>query len=193
MRIVAGTYKHRLLVAPKGDITRPTSERLREALFNICQSYIEDADFLDLFAGSGAMGIEALSRGARSATFIDSSKDSIRAVQQNLRTLQLESVSHVFQGDVFALAEKLLKRGKSYNIIYADPPYEASSPVDGKQITYSTRLLQMIDEGVLLKPAGTLFIEEASGAQPIVDNLKNLKLVSNRRMGRSSLLQFEKI
>lgn len=184
MRIVSGTHKNRSLVTPKGNATRPTSEKLRGALFNICQGYIVDANFLDLFAGSGAMGIEALSRGAASATFVDNHRESVRAIQQNLRTLQLEDRSHIFQGEVLEFIEKMSKRGKSFDIIYADPPYE----------TYSiNHFIQVIDSGTILTPGGTLFIEESSRTKLSEGELKTLKLISSREMGRSSLLQFRKI
>lgn len=192
MRIVAGTHKHRLIEAPKGLTTRPTSERLREALFNICQSYIEGADFLDLFAGSGAMGLEALSRGANSATFVDNHRESIRVIKKNLQNLDLEDKGIIFQEDAFDYIDKVSKRGKSYNIIYADPPYEMQHTWKGVRMTCSNHLIQAIDTGTLLMRGGALFLEEAINAQPDLNNLHTLKLISSRRMGRSTLLQFEK-
>ena len=91
MRVVAGTYGGRKLVAPAGSETRPTSDRVREALFSVLGATVDDARVLDLFAGSGALGIEALSRGARSAVFVDSSRKAIRAVKANLAALGIEA------------------------------------------------------------------------------------------------------
>lgn len=193
MRIVAGTLKNKPIIAPKGHETRPTSERLRESLFNICQSYIEDADFLDLCAGSGAMGLEALSRGAKSATFIDNNRESILAIKDNIRSLGVEDRAHVFQGDVFDYLEKLAKRGKTFNIIYADPPYEMDSMLNGQPISCSNHILHLIENSSLLAPNGTLFMEDSLRGKPDTDYLRTLKLESSRRLGRSILLQFERL
>ena len=124
MHIIGGIYRNRTLIAPKGQEVRPTSSRLREALFNICQSYIQDALFLDLFAGSGAMGFEAISRGAKKATLIDLSKDSIRCIEANAASLNVEEQVQILQGDVFKWIERLQKQGVQFDIIYADPPYQ---------------------------------------------------------------------
>lgn len=186
MRIVGGSHRNRKLVAPKGIITRPTSERLREALFNICQGYIEGAHFLDLFAGSGAMGLEAVSRGAASATFIDADKSSIQCVKQNVQNLSMEDRAQVFCGDVFSSLEKLMKQGKQYGIIYADPPYATHAATD----PVSARLLKMIDKSTLLMPQGDLFIEESSSVKVLSDELINLKHVSSRQYGHAALHQY---
>src|SRR5436305_1632219 len=103
MRIIAGTFKNRRLIAPKGDATRPTTEQLRESLFNICQHYLEGAHFLDLFAGSGAMGLEALSRGASYATFVDNNKESVGYIHANVEALKVGGHSKVICGDVFTI------------------------------------------------------------------------------------------
>src|SRR5690348_2845169 len=87
MRVIAGTYGGRVLKAPPGDSTRPTSDRVREALFSILGARVQDADVLDLFAGSGALGLEALSRGARSVTFVDDAQPAIRAINANVQAL----------------------------------------------------------------------------------------------------------
>lgn len=188
IRIISGMYKNQRLATPKGQETRPTSERLREALFNICQNEIQDAHFLDLFAGSGAMGLEALSRGAAHATFIDSHKDSIRCIKKNIATLKLESSSRTIEGDVFKWIEKLAQVGTQYQIIYADPPYSTWRG----SVSYSQEIVHLIDTASLLIPEGLLFIEEESGSQPIPINLKTLRLVSSRRSGRATLQQYIK-
>jgi 16S rRNA (guanine966-N2)-methyltransferase len=192
MKIVAGTYKHRKIVVPKSDVVRPTSERLRESLFDICQGMVEEATFLDLFAGSGAMGLEALSRGAKKATFIDSNRDSIRCIKQNIESLNVEKQTQVIMGDVFDFLGKLSKLGQTYDIIYADPPYDSWKTILGKPISFSQQLLKLIDEGTLLAPLGTLFIEESATAAPVDRDLQTLVQVSVRRMGRSILQEYQK-
>ena len=122
MRIIAGQYRGQRLKAPKGPQTRPTASRLREALFNICQNRIERARFLDLYAGSGAMGFEALSRGAESAVFIDAHKEAIQCIEANAASLQVQSQIQVFRGEAIATLAWLEKQGDPFDIIYADPP-----------------------------------------------------------------------
>ena len=193
MHIISGLYKGRKILAPKGLKTRPTSGRLREALFNICQGEVEGAAFLDLFAGSGAMGLEAYSRGARMTTFVDNSRESIRCIQGNLQALDLEKTSKVIYGDVFEVLADLVRRGNGYDLIYADPPYESYVNIEKSSLSYSARLVQLIDrytgsEQALLKLGGSLFIEDAANAVPQDQaEVKHLELRSSRLMGRSAL------
>lgn len=123
MRVVAGSARGRRLVAPAGDRTRPTSDRVREATFNALGSLgaVDGAAVLDLFAGSGALGIEALSRGADSATFVDDDAAAIRAVRANLDTCRLDDRAEV----VHAPADRFLARatGRRWDLGLLDPPY----------------------------------------------------------------------
>lgn len=187
MHIIAGLYRHQRLAAPKGQATKPTASRLRESLFNICQPIVEGAHFLDLFAGSGAMGFEALSRGAASATFIENHREALRCIQQNIQTLDLQKQTQVLAGDVFQFLKKLAKQNRLFDIIFMDPPYGISLYPEGP--IYSEAILQFIDENQLLAPNGWLFIEEDIRSQPHV-NLKTLELKSSRRMGNTILQQY---
>lgn len=192
MHIIGGELKNQIITTPKGAHTRPTSGRLREALFNICQNYIEEARFLDLFAGSGAMGLEALSRGASFCTFVDNDRNSIKSIQANLEKMQLGTKSKVLMGNVLTFMERLSKE-KPYTIIYADPPYDAKVNVSGEQICYSEYLLRMCNDLPILCADGMLFIEDSTAFQPDVKSLTNLECVNMRRSGRSSLLQFRRL
>lgn len=192
MHIYSGSRKNMSLAAPKGQATRPTSGRMRETLFNICQTYIDGALFLDLFAGSGAMGLEALSRGAKLCTFVDNSKESVRCIQENVRRLNFEDCAEVLFGNVFQMVAKLAARGKRYDIIYADPPYEASLKAEGETQSYGSRILTLIDASTLLAPSGMLFIEDSSTCKPEADVLHTLILKSTRQTGRSALVQYQK-
>lgn len=194
MRIFSGLYKGRTLLSPKGSKTRPTSGRLRETLFNICQHSVEGSSFLDLFAGTGAMGLEALSRGASSATFVDNSQESIRCIRANIESLQVQKQCELLFGDVFQVIDRLVKKEKRYDLIYADPPYEAAE----EGFYFSHVLLTTLDELIgtphsLLTENGTIFIEEAEKALSAMKPLKHLKLKSARKMGRSALQQYEKM
>lgn len=124
MRIVGGSLSGRVLRAPAGAATRPTSEKVREAVFNILGRAIESASVLDLFAGSGALGIEALSRGAVHATFVDSGKQAIKALTANLAELGIADRATVVQGDALRV------RGVGpWNLVFVDPPYASDLAV----------------------------------------------------------------
>lgn len=188
MRIFAGTLKNRLLKSPKGLATRPTMGMVREALFNICQQDIEGASFLDLYAGSGAMGLEALSHGASLAVFIDSSRECVQCIQENLKNFGMTQQAQVLQGDVFLKIEVLAKMGKAFDIIYADPPYEKGP----EGLAYGERIVRAIDESNLLKPGGRFFLEGPHPFPLKVEDLKSLVLEKSRHMGRATLQQYLK-
>ena len=120
MRVIAGTHRGRRLQAPEGLDTRPTADRVRESLFSILGPLDGEA-VLDLFAGSGALGIEALSRGAGSALFSDSSTAAVRVVQANLEALGLEA--RVVRDDASRVLRDAQARGAAYDLIFLDPPY----------------------------------------------------------------------
>ena len=122
MRIVAGLFGGRRLVAPKGDIARPTQDRVREAWFSILGAEVQDARVLDLFAGSGALGLEALSRGAASAEFVEKARASLIALEANIEALGVGVVAKIRKGDALKAAEALAPG--SYDLVFADPPYD---------------------------------------------------------------------
>ena len=126
MRVIAGRYRGTSLRAPRGEATRPTSDRVREALFSILFS-VDEARVLDLFAGSGALGIEALSRGAGSAVFVDSAPAAVAAVRRNLEALGLEA--EVSRRPAIAFLEGAAIRGAQYDLVFVDPPYRLASTV----------------------------------------------------------------
>lgn len=188
MYIIAGHFRRQKLLTPKGEQTRPTASRLREALFNICQGTIEEARFLDLFAGSGAIGFEALSRGAQSATFVEVNKEAISCIKKNAAHLKVEEQCQILHGQIFTLLKWLDKQGQQFDMIYADPPYKTEE-TEG----YSAQVIEFIDASNLLAPGGVLFVEEDVRHQPQLDKLVNLKLKDSRVMGHSVLQQYVKI
>lgn len=126
MRVIAGQYRSRLLSAPRGLDTRPTSDRLRETLFNVLALRIDTAVFLDLYAGSGAVGIEALSRGAREAIFVEQSETALKAIRGNLASLGIRGGFALEARSVAAAIRRLTQAGRTANIIFLDPPYAES-------------------------------------------------------------------
>ncbi len=174
LRIIAGQLKGRRLRTPKGKITRPTSDRVREALFNILGPRVVDSLFLDLFAGSGAVGLEALSRGAKKVVFVENNRYALNCLLSNLKVTGFESKGQVIAVDV-RRALLLLKRQKlSFDLIYADPPYDQNWVAD---------VLPTI--AFLLKPAGLLIMEGA--ASKTAFKTKGLFMVCGRAYGDTAL------
>ncbi len=124
MRIIAGQKRGLRIDAPKGQDTRPTLDRVREAIFGMIQFDIEGKSVLDMFAGSGAMGLEALSRGAASAAFCDKSGRSAAVVRQNIARLGYEPLSRVYECDCREAVLRAVGEGKRFDIVFLDPPYE---------------------------------------------------------------------
>src|ERR1700694_1826670 len=123
MRVIAGKYKSRKLAAPVGFETRPTSDRLRETLFNIVAGSVADSVWLDLFAGTGAIGIEAISRGARMAYFVESSKRAGRVIRANLASLQIEEGFEIVEREAATALRMLDAQAVSCDFCFLDPPY----------------------------------------------------------------------
>jgi 16S rRNA (guanine966-N2)-methyltransferase len=129
MRVIAGTYGGRRLQTPPGTDTRPTADRIREALFSILGDRVHDARVLDLFAGSGALGIEALSRGASAATFVDNAAPAIRAIGANLEALGADGV--VMRAEARRFLGGASRSGHSYDLVFLDPPYRLAASLRG--------------------------------------------------------------
>lgn len=187
MHIVGGRFRHRILTAPKSSSVRPSTGALREALFNICRHTIPETEVLDLFAGSGAIGLEALSRGASHTTFVDNLKESVRCIRDNIHSLQLEAQTTVLCGDVLRVIKKLSEQGKKYDFIFADPPY-ATGPAKG--ILFSQWVLNQVDASSLLKEGGELFIEETCSIHLEEQPMTRLQLKSKRRLGSAYLYHY---
>jgi 16S rRNA (guanine(966)-N(2))-methyltransferase RsmD len=123
MRVIAGKYRSRRLLTPPGMATRPTSDRLRETLFNVVAPRVPESVWLDLFAGSGAIGIEALSRGARSATFVESSSPAARTIRDNLQALGIEEGFDLIVRDAAIALRMLETQAAAFDFCFLDPPY----------------------------------------------------------------------
>jgi 16S rRNA (guanine(966)-N(2))-methyltransferase RsmD len=123
MRVIAGKYRSRRLQAPSGTATRPTSDRLRETLFNVVAQSVPGSIWLDLFAGSGAVGIEALSRGAEKVYFVESSGAALRAIRANLQSLGIADGWQILDRDVLAALSQLEAQNVSCDLCFLDPPY----------------------------------------------------------------------
>lgn len=124
MRVIAGKFRSQPLSAPKGRNTRPTSDRLRETLFNVIAPQIQGSVFADLFAGTGAVGIEALSRGSGRVYFAENAKVPLETLRHNLDKLQIREEAQIERGGTMFLLQRLLKEGIRLNLVFLDPPYD---------------------------------------------------------------------
>ena len=131
MRVMAGTYRSRQLAAPRGLQTRPTSDRLRETLFNILAPRLEGCRFVDLYAGTGAVGIEAMSRGAEHVWFAENAEPALASLRQNLAALKISRGFTLEDRGVGAMLQRLGKLTQPVDVIYLDPPYEAEDEYSG--------------------------------------------------------------
>ena len=120
MRVISGIRRGLTLLSPKGEETRPTTDRVKENIFNLITGYTVDAKVLDLFSGSGAMGIEALSRGAENCVFVDLSRDANEIIRKNIEKTKLSDVSQVYQSD---FEKYLINTNEKFSLIFLDPPY----------------------------------------------------------------------
>ena len=136
LRIIAGEFKGRRLKAPAGRTVRPTGDRVKEAWFSILQQSIPDARVLDLFAGSGALGLEALSRGAAQVDLVENHKTSLAAIRDNVASLQVEPRVTIHRSDAMRFAERL--PAGSYDVAFADPPYASNDAADLAELFRTT-------------------------------------------------------
>jgi RNA methyltransferase, RsmD family len=152
MRVIAGISKRLLLKTPTGMDTRPTADRIKETLFNIIQYDIADTNFLDLYSGSGAIGIEALSRGAKSATFIENDKKAYNCINENLVTVNLADKAVVKHTDVILGLQELEKGNYIFDVIFMDPPYNNE---------YEKQVLQFLKTSAIMHEGTVVIIEAA--------------------------------
>lgn len=187
MKIIAGKYKGRSLFSPKNNLTRPTSSRVRETLFNIIQDRIEDAVFLELFSGSGAVGFEALSRNAQKVFFVENNLQALSCIKKNIEFLKVNDHVQLLSMDVFKGISLLGRQKIQFDIIYADPPYNLMQQSD----LISINTLVSIDSMKLLKSGGVCFIEEGQELPIEKLNFKTIQLKRIKKQGNAFLHEFE--
>jgi len=183
VKIIGGTYRNRLLKAPKSDKTRPTLAIVRKAVFDIIQGSIPEARFLDLFAGSGLMGLEALSRGAAHTTFVENDRAALHTIKENIRILGLQNQCTLLAWDVKRALHACAKKKQAFDVIYVDPPYD-------RAMKTLPELLLFIDSHQLLAPGGTLFLEMRAPSPPPNVALITLHFVSSRTFSDTILHQW---
>jgi 16S rRNA (guanine(966)-N(2))-methyltransferase RsmD len=193
MRIIAGTFRSRTLAAPPGMSTRPTSDRLRETLFNVLAPRIQDAAFLDLYAGSGAVGLEAVSRGAARVAFVERAPTALKILHDNLARLAISSGVRVHAKSVSAFLKSATRpdpkstdpkpansKSERYDVVFLDPPYE-----EAKEYAITLELLGGPAQGILAP--GAVVVAEHRRKQSLDEQYGNLKRTRVLEQGDAAL------
>ena len=179
MRVISGVAKGQKLISPKGLDTRPTSDRVKEALFNIVSSRVLEARVLDLYAGSGALGIEALSRGARRAVFVDSSAKAVDAIHKNLSKTALSKKAMVLEMTTQNFLKNFISQSEQFELIFLDPPYKIGSNV-------LNSIFKELVASNIINNDGLVVLEHSSKRAPVCLK-EELKLKFTRKYGDVSL------
>jgi 16S rRNA (guanine(966)-N(2))-methyltransferase RsmD len=183
MRIISGFLRGRRLRAPDGLATRPTSDRVREGLFNILAPRIEGSRFLDVCAGSGAVGLEAISRGADSVVFVEQSRRALAQLEENIEMLGVDASTRIVPKEAVAALKTLAAKEEAFDIVYVDPPYDAE---------LYRPILRFLGRSDLVAPDGVVIVERRTRAVLPLE-LGPLRHYRDARYGESSLAFYERI
>ena len=189
MRITSGTFRGRNLISPNSELTHPMGDREKLALFNSLASLDDDsfsitgASVLDLFAGSGALGLEALSRGAKQVDFVENSHKAVKTIKTNIETLNVSDQTKIFSQSAEIFLDYALTEDKKYDLILIDPPYDKFTEIFKPGSSLS-------ELGKILAPGGKLVLSHP-GLMPPADLFKGLKLQTSRKYARANISIFE--
>lgn len=177
VRIIAGEMRGRTLYAPSGMDTRPTQDKVRESLFNILRYDVQDARVLDLFAGSGALSLEAISRGAQSAVAVDMSRAAIECIRRNVQSARAEDRVRILPMDYRRAMDQLAGKGAQFDLVFLDPPYRMEN---------TGEMAQKLYEKGLLAPECLIVIEHAKEVTPVL--APPFEAVDERSYGQTKML-----
>ena len=163
MRVIAGSARRIQLRTPEGLGTRPTTDRIKETLFNMLQPELADCRFLDMFSGSGGIGIEALSRGAGCAVFVENNKEALECIRENLKKTRLDGQATVISSDYLSALQSLNQRGECFDIIFMDPPY---------RMDYEKKALEYMVNSSLIHEDSLIIFEAA--LETSIDDLEEM-------------------
>ena len=180
MRIIAGAYKGRRLITPRGDVTRPTADQVRIALLDTLMPWLPQARLLDLFAGAGGVGLEALSRGAAHVTFVERDARAVAALRDNVATLGVADATRVVRDDVLRALGALARAGERFGLVFLDPPYDAEA---------TTTTLAALADGALLTDRALVIAQHLTKRAPR-DTAGVLRAFRTRRFGETTLTFF---
>lgn len=178
MRVISGLRRGHKLKAPKGEDVRPTEDRVKESLFNILGKIDEEATVLDGFAGSGSIGIEFLSRGAKFAYFVDNSAESVKAIIDNLKHTKFEEKAIIHRKNIFRIIRDLGRNGVKLDYIYLDPPY--------RKLNLINDVLKEISKAEILKDEGLIIVEHERELE-LNDKIYNYNKTDFRTYGSKSI------
>ncbi|MGL4362501.1 MAG: 16S rRNA (guanine(966)-N(2))-methyltransferase RsmD [Cellulosilyticaceae bacterium] len=181
MRVISGKNRGLKLLAPEGLTTRPTTDRIKETLFSMIQFDIPGCVFLDVFSGSGAIGIEALSRGAKSATFIENNINAYKCILQNVEKANMQQEAIIYNKDVQEAIQLIANQNKQYDIIFLDPPYALES---------IGKIIQNIIDKQLLSDNGYIILEH--GTDYVVGDLNGVRCFKEKQYKTTTLRFFER-
>ena len=182
MRITSGTLKNRKIKSRGGKETRPTLERIKEAIFSIIGDKITDARFLDLYSGTGNMAIEALSRGASRAVMIEQDKEALRIIIDNVNDLKLDGKCRAYKNDVIRAIEILGRKNEKFDIIFMDPPY---------QDNVTKKVLKAIEKANILTEDGVIICEHHL-LEDLEDNIASFRKTDERKYNKKILTFYTK-
>ena len=171
MRVIAGSARTVPLITPTGLETRPTSDRIKETLFNMLQGYVEGASFLDLFAGSGQIGVEALSRGADFAAFIEKSDEAVKCIKHNVNKTKFNDKALVLKMEVLSGIRTLEIEKKKFDIIFVDPPYGQG---------FEKSILNALIDSTILDEDAIIIVEASKNTDFLYINELGLKIVKDK-------------
>lgn len=163
MRVIAGSARSLALKTVEGLGTRPTTDRIKETLFNMIRTNIPDCYFVDLFAGSGGIGIEALSRGAGKCVFIENNREAIRCIRENLKFTKLEADATVLEGDYLSGLASLVKKNEPIDILFMDPPYDNE---------FEKKVLEFLKDAPIIDQYTSIIVE--ASLETNMDYVENL-------------------
>lgn len=181
MRIIAGKARGRKLISPEGLGTRPTLDRVKESMFNIIQNKVRDSIVLDQFAGTGSLGLEAASRGAKEVHLIDMGDDTFGKLKENISTLKFQEFCTAHKGDSLKYLEEFSKKGLIFNLIFIDPPY-------AKEMIPPS--IEKIKKFNLLDKDGVI-VTKIDTCEEIFEGYEDLKLVDRRKYGNTTVCFYQ--
>ncbi|MDD7793753.1 16S rRNA (guanine(966)-N(2))-methyltransferase RsmD [Clostridium sp. 'White wine YQ'] len=181
MRIIAGKAKGRKILSPATYETRPTLDRVKESMFSIIQNYLIDATVVDVFAGTGSLGLEAASRGAKEVFLVDKSPVTFPILKQNIENLKFDDFCHALNKDAYAALNFLADKNKVFDIIFIDPPYLKDM---------IPKALEIVKEKNMLHPEG-IVVTKIDTSEEICDGYKDIKLVDTRKYGNTTVCLYK--
>ena len=181
MRVISGKCRGTKLIAPEGSNTRPTSDRIKETLFNIISFDMPECQFLDLFSGSGGIGIEALSRGAQKVVMVEHNQEALTCIYKNLEKTRLQDSARVYNIDIYTALQKLGQNNEKFDVIFMDPPYKMEG---------IPKIFEYIKKYELLNETGYIILERATTNKSL--ELEGYVLIKEKIYKTTTLSFFER-